>query len=103
MPDKPPSATIRDVARKAGVSVATVSRVLNQTARIAPATEARVVAAISALDYFPKAAARNLSNRKTNVIGLLLPGIQWDHFFPPMLRGIETRLLRGRIRALDLL
>jgi LacI family transcriptional regulator len=84
------SSTIRDVARKAGVSVATVSRFLNQNAHLAPETEARVVQAIHELDYVPEAAARNLSNRKTNAIGLLLPGIAWDHFFPPMLRGVEA-------------
>ncbi|HEY3344367.1 MAG TPA: LacI family DNA-binding transcriptional regulator [Anaerolineaceae bacterium] len=88
--DKPSSATIRDVARQAGVSVATVSRFLNQNAHLAPDTQARVVAAIHDLDYVPETAARNLSNRKTNAIGLLLPGIVWDHFFPPMLRGVEA-------------
>lgn len=90
MEDKPKSPTIRDVARIAGVSVATVSRVINRTASIAAGTQARVYAAIQELDYFPQAAARNLSNRKTNVIGLLLPGIVWDNFFSPMLRGIES-------------
>jgi DNA-binding LacI/PurR family transcriptional regulator len=90
MTDKPSSATIRDVARKAGVSVATVSRFLNRNAPLAPDTQARVVAAIRELDYVPVAAARNLSNRKTNAIGLLLPGIAWDHFFPPLLRGVEA-------------
>jgi DNA-binding LacI/PurR family transcriptional regulator len=84
------SSTIRDVARRAGVSVATVSRFLNQNAHLAPDTQARVEAAIRDLDYVPEAAARNLSNRKTNAIGLLLPGIVWDHFFPPMLRGVEA-------------
>jgi LacI family transcriptional regulator len=88
--DKPSFPTIRDVARRAGVSVATVSRVLNRTAVIAPQTEQRVRAAIDELNFVPRAAAQNLSNRKTNVIGLLLPEIGWDNFFPPMLRGIEA-------------
>jgi LacI family transcriptional regulator len=87
---KSSSATIRDVALKANVSVATVSRYLNKNARLLPETEARVVAAIRELDYVPEAAARNLSNRKTNAIGLLLPGNAWDHFFPPMIRGVEA-------------
>lgn len=91
MPAKPTNTvTIRDVARLADVSVATVSRVLNQTAAIAPETEARVRAAIESLRFTPKAAAQNLSNQKTNVIGLLLGEIGWEHFFPPMLRGIEA-------------
>ena len=80
MKDKLSSATIRDVARKAGVSVATVSRFLNQNARLAPGTQEQVVAAIQELDYVPESAARNLSNRKTNAIGLLLPAVGWDHF-----------------------
>ena len=90
MKDQLSSATIRDVARKAGVSVATVSRFLNQNARLAPGTQERVIAAIHELDYVPESAARNLSNRKTNAIGLLLPAVGWDHFFPPMMRGVEA-------------
>jgi len=81
-------ATIDDVAREAGVSIATVSRVLNGTARVDPAKEARVREAILALGFAPRAAARALAGRKTRVIGLVVPEISGD-FFVPMLRGIE--------------
>ena len=82
-------ATISDVARRAGVSIATVSRALNRTALVAPATVAQVQAAIAELNYRPHAAARGLASRRTNMLGLLLPTIS-GHFFPPMLRGIEA-------------
>jgi DNA-binding LacI/PurR family transcriptional regulator len=83
-------ATIIDVAKKAGVSTATVSRVINQTAPVAPETEAQVQAAIAELNYRPKSAARALAGRRTRTIGLLLSGIGTDFFFP-LLRGVETR------------
>ena len=81
-------ATIDDVAREAGVSIATVSRVLNGTARVDPAKGTRVREAILALGFAPRAAARALAGRKTRVIGLVVPEISGD-FFVPMLRGIE--------------
>jgi DNA-binding LacI/PurR family transcriptional regulator len=71
------------------VSIATVSRVLNETAPVIPDTAERVREAISELHYVPRAAARVLASRQTNTIGLLLPEIGgW--FFPSMLRGIEA-------------
>ena len=87
--EKTSSVTIRDVANRAGVSVATVSRVLNNSATVTPETFARVQAIIDELHFVPRAAAQSLSKRKTNVIGLLLTEIGWDNFFPPMFRGIE--------------
>jgi LacI family transcriptional regulator len=85
----PLRATIADVAERAGVSIATVSRVINQTAPVAPETEAQVKAAIAALNYRPHMAAQILAGRKTNTLGLLLPGIGGD-FFSLMLRGVEA-------------
>jgi len=64
-------ATIRDVARDAGVSVAVVSRVLND-GTVAPQTKAKVVAAMERLGYQPRAAARELQQRATTTIGLVL-------------------------------
>jgi LacI family transcriptional regulator len=81
--------TIADVARKAKVSIATVSRVLNGTAPVDKATAERVQAAIAELNYFPHEAARTLASRKTNTIGLLLPEIG-GAFFQPLLRGVEA-------------
>ena len=88
MPSIPP-ATIADVAKKAGVSIATVSRVVNGNTPVISATAERVQAAIADLNYVPRAAARVLASRRTNALGLLLPEIGgW--FFPSMLRGIEA-------------
>jgi LacI family transcriptional regulator len=77
------------VAKKAGVSIATVSRVINRTAPVAPETEAQVKAAISELNYRPHVAAQVLAGRKTDTLGLLLPAIGGD-FFSLMLRGVES-------------
>jgi DNA-binding LacI/PurR family transcriptional regulator len=82
-------ATIDDVAEKAGVSIATVSRVINKTGQVAEATSTRVWDAITALNYSPHAAARGLASRRTNTIGLVLSDISGE-FFSPMLRGIEA-------------
>jgi len=68
-----PTATIADVAAKAGVGVATVSRVLNGRANVRPATRAKVLDAIEALKYRPNPLARNLSLRRTHVIGVVVP------------------------------
>lgn len=81
-------ATIADVARLAGVSIATVSRVLNSNTPVIPETAQRVQEAIRELNYVPRAAARGLASRKTNTLGLLVSEIDSD-FFPPMMRGID--------------
>jgi LacI family transcriptional regulator len=67
------SARIADVAARAGVGVATVSRVLNGHASVRPATRERVLDAIRALNYRPSSVARNLSLQRTMVVGALLP------------------------------
>jgi LacI family transcriptional regulator len=85
--DDSPS-NIRDVARLANVSVATISRFLNNPDVVSEDTRQRVKQAMVDLKYVPNAAARNLAHRKTNTLGLLLTDIRSD-FFTPMLRGIE--------------
>jgi DNA-binding LacI/PurR family transcriptional regulator len=82
-------ATIADVAERAGVSIATVSRVLNRTTRVSDETTTRVQKAIDDLGFVPQAAARHLASRKTSTIGLLLPEVSSEFFFP-ILRGIEA-------------
>ncbi|MFQ6100338.1 MAG: LacI family DNA-binding transcriptional regulator [Anaerolineae bacterium] len=77
------------MAKKAGVSIATVSRVINHTAPVAPETESQVQAAIAELNYRPQSAAQVLASRKTNTIGLLFPEIS-GNFVSPLLRGIEA-------------
>lgn len=81
--------TISDVAQKAGVSIATVSRVINGTTPVASETALRVQEAIKELAFVPRAAARVLASRRTETLGLLLPEIG-GAFFSPLLRGIEA-------------
>ena len=81
--------TIHDVAKRAGVSIATVSRVLNGNTPVIDETANRVRSAINELDYKPRAAARILASRRTDTLGLLLPEIG-GAFFSPLLRGIEA-------------
>lgn len=83
------SSTIRDVARLAGVSVATVSRYINHKAPLAADTAARVQQAMDELSFFPHPVARSLATQHTNTIGLLLLDIGGE-FYTPMLRGIEA-------------
>ncbi len=89
MPRSRSPATISDVARRARVSIATVSRVLNATTPVAPKTAARVAAAVEALEFVPRAAARGLASQRTHTLGLVLPEIGRE-FFLPLLRGIEA-------------
>jgi len=81
--------TISDVARLAGVSIATVSRVLNGTTPVVPETAERVRLAIEELKFVPRTAARTLASRRTNTIGLILSEIG-GAFFPHLLKGIEA-------------
>ena len=89
MSKKSSSPTISDVAKKAGVSIATVSRVLNGTVPVQQEKAERVHAAMEELQFVPRTAARVLASKRTNTIGLILPEIS-GAFFPPMLRGIEA-------------
>jgi DNA-binding LacI/PurR family transcriptional regulator len=99
MSPKSKSVTISDVAKQAGVSISTVSRVLNGTVPVQQEKADRVRAAMDELQFVPRAAARVLASRRTNTIGLLLPEIGgW--FFPSMLRGIEAA---ARAAGYDLL
>jgi len=87
-------ATIHDVASMAGVSIATVSRVLNGTSPVSETKAKKVKEAISTLSFIPHSAARVLATRKTKTIGLVLPEIS-GFYFSPLLRGVEE-CLRGR-------
>ena len=96
-----PQTTIANVAKRAGVSIATVSRVINQTAPVAVETAARVRAAITELNYRPSAAARGLASKRTNMVGLLTTDIATP-FFTPILRGIEAGVLAALLKGHDL-
>ncbi len=84
---RPP--TIADVARRANVSIATVSRVLNGKVPVQAQKAERVRLAMEELQFVPRHAARVLASKRTNTIGLLLPEIS-GAFFSPMLKGIEA-------------
>jgi len=79
--------TIDAVAQAAGVSIATVSRVLNQTMPVAEETAVRVLAAVEQLGYIPQTAARHLAQGKTQTIGLVFPDVSND-FFSALLQSI---------------
>jgi LacI family transcriptional regulator len=81
------STTIRDVARLAGVSVATISRYLNNSAPLSDETARRVQSAMSELNFTPHPIARNLATHRTNAIGLVLNDFAGD-FFTPLLEGV---------------
>ncbi len=91
MAKKSSSVTIRDVAREADVSVATVSRYLNQSAPVSPELAERIQKTMDQLDYVPQATARNLAIQKKNSVGLVLINMQ-DSFFAPLMAGIEEEI-----------
>lgn len=81
-------ATIQDVARSAGVSTATVSRVLSAPERVADATRRRVMTAVTALGYAPNQAAKMLRTLRTEKILVTVPDIS-NPFFSQVIRGVE--------------
>ena len=83
-----PDATIRDVAQRAQVSVASVSRVLNGLGNVSETTKDRVTDAVQALGYVPHAGARSLSLSRTNAIGVVLPDLHGE-FFSEIMRGMD--------------
>ncbi len=87
MKDKP-SITIRDVAKKAGVSIATVSRYINKTAPVSKDVAESIQVAMDDLDFIPNSAARKLARNEYNTIGLLLSDIKGD-FFSMLVSEVE--------------
>jgi LacI family transcriptional regulator len=82
------SYTIKDVAKLANVSIATVSRVLNGQSGFSKATEEKVLNAIKELGYQPNAFARSLISKKSNTVGILFPEVS-SQFSSKILRGVE--------------
>jgi DNA-binding LacI/PurR family transcriptional regulator len=96
-------ATLKEVAEKAGVSAATVSYVLNDSRKVRPETEQRVLWAAKELSYQPNAAARSLAVGHSSIFGLIVPDIS-NPFFPEVTKafqseaavyGMETVMLDG--------
>jgi len=82
------AASIKDVAKEAGVSIATVSRVLNDVDVVNEDTKAKVVQAIKKLDYRPNIVARSLKTQRTRTIGIIIPDIS-SQFYAEIVRGGE--------------
>ncbi len=93
------AATIKDVAIRARVSTASVSRVLNGSGAVTEPTRQRVLRAAQHLRYTPHEAARSLITRRTHTIGVLLPDIHGE-YFSELIRGIDRA---ARLRGLHLL
>jgi len=83
--------TIHDVAREAGVSIATVSRVLSGSAGAGENVRARVLSVAQQLGYRGDSVARSLRSRKSNMLGLLVPNIT-NPFFPALIQSVELEL-----------
>lgn len=81
-------ATIRDVARASNVSIATVSRVFNNSPLVSEGTRQRVTAAASTLGYWPNEIARSLITNRTHTLGLLLPDLHGE-FFSEVIHGVD--------------
>jgi len=96
---KPSSITIYDVAKRAGVSVATVSRYINNSSTVAPKTAERLDVALEELNYVPHTVARNLATNKTHTIGLVLSKIGTD-FYPLMIEEIEAEARKQKYNLL---
>jgi DNA-binding LacI/PurR family transcriptional regulator len=82
--------TIRDVAKAAGVSTATVSNVLNKTGKVGRRTHRVVLSAVKRLGYFPDLHARHLASRESRTFGIIVSDIE-NPFFPEVIKSFETR------------
>lgn len=80
--------TIYDVAREAGVSMATVSRVVNGNPNVKPSTRKKVSDVIERLNYRPNAVARGLASKKTTTVGVIIPDVT-NLYFSSLARGID--------------
>src|ERR1051326_1839001 len=91
--------TIKEVARKARVSTATVSRVINNSGSVDEGTRRIVVEAARELKYLPHAVGRSLSTRRTDAIGLLLPDLHGE-FFSEVIRGADQSAQNNKLHLL---
>ena len=86
--------TIREIAEKAGVSKATVSRVLNASASVNPATREAVMDVIRKYDYTPSSMARILSRSESDMVGVLIPEIE-NPFFGEILKVVSDTIVQN--------
>ncbi|WP_407270786.1 LacI family DNA-binding transcriptional regulator [Radiobacillus sp. PE A8.2] len=92
-------ANIQQVAHKAGVSVATVSRVLNSNATVSPKTRIKVETAIKELNYEPSMLGRNLRNSESRLLLVLIPSIA-NPFYTEIINGIENTAISNKYNIL---
>ena len=92
-------ATMKDIAKIAGVSLGTVSNVLNGTAGVREPVRRRVLEAVRSTSYQPSQLARGLRRVQTNVIGMIIPDIT-NPFFPAVVRGAEDRAFSNGYRMI---
>jgi DNA-binding LacI/PurR family transcriptional regulator len=93
--------TLRDVAREAGVSYQTVSRVINNNANVSPATRSRVLKTIEALDYYPNRAAQILQTERSLTIEVVMPYFGFNRVLYDMARTTHERGYHFVISAID--
>ena len=82
-------ATLRDVAERAGVTVTTVSRMLNGRVNVSGKTRNKIEAAMRELGYHPNEMARSLAKKQSNLIGLLVPSAR-QYFFAELIQEVEN-------------
>jgi LacI family transcriptional regulator len=88
------AATIKEIASKARVSIATVSRAINLDPSVTEETRKKILKIAAKLDYRPNVLARNLTQKKSNLIGLILPEIS-DEFFTEVIKGVDEVAFSG--------
>lgn len=92
MDNKNQNVSVKDIARQAGVSIATVSRVINKKGRYSKLTEVKVFEAVEELNYVPNVLARGLRVKSSNVIGIIVPDIT-NEFFAQLVLQIQKELM----------
>ena len=91
--------TMRQIAERAGVSIGTVSHVINETATVRPKLRERVIEAIRSMGYQPSALAQGLRKNRTNMLGMVIPDIT-NPFFPGVVRGVEDMAYKRSFRVI---
>lgn len=94
-----PRVTMRQIAERAGVSIGTVSHVINETAIVRRKLRERVVEAIRSMGYQPSALAQGLRKNRTNMLGMVIPDIT-NPFFPGVVRGVEDVAYKRSFRVI---
>jgi DNA-binding LacI/PurR family transcriptional regulator len=92
-------ATMKDISRKANVSLSTVSAVINKSAYVSPELTKRVMQAINELNYRPNAIARSLKKKSTNTVGVIVTDIL-NPYYPAMIKGMDDEAIRNNFNLI---